>query len=67
MAKQKLARQELHKKLQAANNEVTEMYRKLVSIKQKKKSPTKKERDQAWKAIKDRQAILKQLEFRDAV
>ena len=61
-AKEEMARQEVRNKLQAADNEVMEAYRKISQARAKKKPPTKKERDQAWKALKEREIIIKQLE-----
>ena len=57
-----MARQEIRNKLQQADNEVMEAYRKISQARSKKKPPTKKEREQAWKALKERDIILKQLE-----
>ena len=45
-----------------ADKEVCEAYRRIALSRSKKKSPSKKEREMAWKALKDREAILKQLE-----
>ena len=39
-----------------------EAFRKVQAAKQKKKPPTKKERDAALKALKEREIIVKQLE-----
>ena len=61
-AKEEMARQELRNKLQTADNDVMEAYRKISAARSKKKPPSKKERDQAWKALKEREIILKQLE-----
>ena len=61
-AKEEMARQEVRNKLQVADNEVMEAYRKITAARSKKKPPTKKERDQAWKALKEREIILRQLE-----
>lgn len=61
-AKEEMARQEVRNKLQQADNEVMEAYRKISQARSKKKPPTKKEREQAWKALKERDIILKQLE-----
>jgi len=61
-AKEEMARQEIRNKLQQADNEVMEAYRKISQARSKKKPPTKKEREQAWKALKERDIILKQLE-----
>ena len=38
------------------------LYRKITAARAKKKPPTKKEREQAWKALKEREIILRQLE-----
>ncbi|XP_046367588.1 transcriptional adapter 3-B-like [Haliotis rufescens] len=62
LAKEEMARQEMRKKLSAADAEVMEAYRKIQAAKQKKKTPTKKEKDGAQKALKERDAILKALE-----
>merc|ERR1719412_1083407 len=61
-AKEEMARQEIRNKLQQADNEVMDAYRKISQARAKKKPPTKKERDQAWKALKEREIIIKQLE-----
>jgi len=42
--------------------QVMEAFRKVQAAKQKKKPPTKKERDAALKALKEREIIVKQLE-----
>jgi transcriptional adapter 3 len=57
-----MARQELRNKLQQADNDVMDSYRKISIARSKKKLPTKKERDNSWKALKEREIILKQLE-----
>ena len=49
-------------RLAEADKEVQEAYKKIALARSKKKSPSKKEKDVAWKALKDREAILKQLE-----
>lgn len=46
-AKEEMARQEIRNKLQQADNEVMEAYRKISQARSKKKPPTKKEREQA--------------------
>lgn len=61
-AKEEMVRQELRNRLQEADLEVMEAYKKISSARSKKKSPSKKEREQAWKALKDREVILKNLE-----
>ena len=49
-------------RLSEADKEVCEAYKKIALARSKKKSPSKKEKDVAWKALKDREMILKQLE-----
>ena len=49
-------------RLHEADKEVQEAYKKIALSRSKKKSPSKKEKEVAWKALKDREAILKQLE-----
>ena len=61
-AKEEMIRQELRNRLQEADKEVMDAYQKISSARSKKKAPTKKERDQAWKALKEREIILKELE-----
>merc|ERR1712141_660286 len=61
-AKEEMARQEVRNKLQQADNEVMEAYKKITAARAKKKPPTKKERDGAWKALKEREIVIKQLE-----
>ena len=57
-----MARQELRNKLSRADTDVMEAYKKISVARSKKKPPSKKEREQAWKALKERDIILKQLE-----
>merc|ERR1712080_469561 len=61
-AREEMARQEVRDRLAQADREVCEAYKKIAASRSKKKSPSKKEKEVAWKAIKDREAILKQLE-----
>jgi len=61
-AREEMARQEIRSRLAEADKEVREAYQKIAQARSKKKSPSKKEKDVAWKALKDREAILKQLE-----
>lgn len=61
-AKEEMIRQELRNKLQKADEEVMEAYQKISVARSKKKSPNKKEREQAWKALKEREIVLKELE-----
>lgn len=57
-----MARQEIEGKLKLVDEEVIESYRKLTLLKSKKKNPTKKERDAAVKALKERDALIQQLD-----
>jgi len=61
-AREEMARQEVRARLAEADKEVCEAYRRIAVARSKKKSPSKKEREMAWKALKEREAILKQLE-----
>lgn len=61
LAQDEMRRQELRHKGQIADAEVMEVYRKIMACKQKRKSPTKKEKDSAWKALREREAILRVL------
>lgn len=61
-AKEEMVRQELRNRLQKADAEVMDAYQKISAARSKKKDPTKKEREQAWKALKEREIILKDLE-----
>ena len=61
-AREELVRQELRNKLAEADAEVMDAYQKISNARSKKKAPSKKEREQAWKALKEREVILKELE-----
>lgn len=61
LAKEEMAKQELRKKMQIVDMEVMEAYRRVIVTRQKQKIPTKKERELVWKALKDREAIIKAL------
>lgn len=62
LAEVQISRQELKRKLQQIDNEVMEHYRTVVAAKQKKKVLTKTEQDVCWKALKEREALLQQLD-----
>ena len=51
-----------HVRLAEADKDVCEAYKRIALSRSKKKSPSKKDKDMAWKSLKDREAILKQLE-----
>ncbi|XP_067005455.2 transcriptional adapter 3-B isoform X2 [Anabrus simplex] len=57
-ANDELVRQDLKKKLQQADAEVIETYRRVL----KKKPLSKKEQDQCWKVVKDRDTILRHID-----
>jgi len=59
--REEMARQEIRNRLAEADKEVCEAYKRIASARSKKKSPSKKDKDSAWKSLKDREAILKQL------
>ena len=61
-AKVDIARQEIQAKLDAADEEVVDAYKKLMTAKSKKKTMTKKEKDACLKALKDRDVLVKQLD-----
>nr|XP_002126817.1 transcriptional adapter 3-like [Ciona intestinalis] len=60
-AKEELKKQEIQKKIESANTEVMEHYRRVMAARQKKRSLLKKEKDLAWKALRDRDVLIKQL------
>lgn len=62
LAKDEMSRQDVKKKLASHDQELMEISRKINAARQKKKSPTKKERDHAWKLLKERENISKQLD-----
>ena len=57
-----MAKQELKKKLVTSDEDVMEWYRRILGAKQKKRNPTKKERDAAMKALKERDTLVQQLD-----
>lgn len=61
LAKEEMTKQELRRKLQAADAEVMDAYRRITAARQKKKTPTKKEKEQAYKALREREGIIKTL------
>lgn len=61
LTQEEIRRQELKHRAQVADAEVMEWFRKMMACKQKRKSPTKKEKDAAWKALREREAILRVL------
>lgn len=59
-ARDSLAQQEVARKLRAADNELLDAFRRLAAARQRKKSPSKKDRELAAKALRDRQALARQ-------
>ncbi|KAK3909477.1 Transcriptional adapter 3 [Frankliniella fusca] len=57
-----MAHQDLRRKLKQQDNEILESYRKIAAAKQKRKPLSKLERDAAWKAVRDREIIVKNLD-----
>ena len=57
-----MARQELNKKLQVADRKVIEISRKISAARQKKMSPTKEDVVEAWKCLKEREILVKQID-----
>ena len=62
LVKEEVSRQELRQRVRMADNEVMDAFRKIMAARQKKRTPTKKEKDQAWKTLKERESILKLLD-----
>ncbi|XP_062842500.1 transcriptional adapter 3 [Trichomycterus rosablanca] len=62
LARDEMRKQDLRQRVRVADNEVMEAFRRIMAARQKKRTPTKKEKDQAWKALKERESILKLLD-----
>jgi len=63
LARESLVRHDLKKKLRDADHKVIEAYRTIAAARQKKKTPSKKDKDAAWKYLKDREGIVRQLDL----
>lgn len=61
-AKKEMQKQELRQRAKVADAEVMDCFRKVTAAKQKKRNLTKKEKDLAWKVLRDRESILKLLD-----
>lgn len=61
LTQEEIKKQELKHRAQVADAEVMEWFRKMMAGKQKRKSPSKKEKEAAWKALREREAILRVL------
>ncbi|KAK7872846.1 hypothetical protein R5R35_006717 [Gryllus longicercus] len=62
LASEELARQDLKDKLQKADNEVMKIHQKLLIAKKNNEVFSKKDQDLCWKALRDREALLKMLD-----
>ncbi|XP_077990041.1 transcriptional adapter 3-like isoform X2 [Glandiceps talaboti] len=62
LAKEEMKKQEIRAKVRVADNEVMEAYRRIQAARQKKRSPTKKEREMAVRALRERETLLKLLD-----
>lgn len=61
LCKQEMIRLNLKKQLDQVDMECIEIYKKMVAAKQKKRPITKKERDDAWKAINEQIRLNKEI------
>uniref|UniRef100_A0A069DYZ8 Putative histone acetyltransferase pcaf/saga/ada n=1 Tax=Panstrongylus megistus TaxID=65343 RepID=A0A069DYZ8_9HEMI len=61
-ARHEMKRQEIKRKIKSLDSELIDIYRKTNCAKLKKKQLQRKERDQAWKVLKDREMLLKSLD-----
>ncbi|KAK7788723.1 hypothetical protein R5R35_011013 [Gryllus longicercus] len=62
LAEVQITRQELKRKLHRVDCDIMESYRNVVAAKQQKKVLSKTEQDMCWKALREREALLKQLD-----
>uniref|UniRef100_A0A8C0JVV1 Transcriptional adapter 3 n=1 Tax=Canis lupus dingo TaxID=286419 RepID=A0A8C0JVV1_CANLU len=60
--KREVSQQELRQRVRMADSKVMDTFWKIMAARQKKRTPTKKEKDQAWKTRKERESILKLLD-----
>lgn len=54
-----MRRQEFKYRVQVVDVEVMEWFRKMMILKQKRKFLTKKEKDVAWKVLREREVIFR--------
>merc|ERR1712080_372456 len=57
-----MVRQEIREKLAEADRDVRDAYTRILEVRSRKESPSADDRENAFRAIKVREAILKQLE-----
>ncbi|XP_067942135.1 transcriptional adapter 3-B-like isoform X2 [Watersipora subatra] len=62
LAKDEMAKQDLKRKLATVDADVMEAYKRVVAARQKKRPPTKREKDTVMKALKERDALIKQID-----
>nr|XP_006631132.1 PREDICTED: transcriptional adapter 3 [Lepisosteus oculatus]XP_015203603.1 PREDICTED: transcriptional adapter 3 [Lepisosteus oculatus] len=62
LAREETRRQELRQRVRVSDNEVMEAFRRIMAARQKKRTPTKKEKEQAWRALRERESILRLLD-----
>ncbi|XP_070533893.1 transcriptional adapter 3-like [Ptychodera flava] len=62
LAKEEMKKQDLRAKARVVDSEVMEAYRRIQAARQKKRSPTKKERETALRALRERETLLKLLD-----
>lgn len=62
LVQDEMRRQELRHRCRIVDAEIMENFRKITACKQKRKSPTKKEKEAAWKALREREAIYRVLD-----
>lgn len=62
LVQDEMRRQELRHRCRLVDAEIMENFRKISACKQKRKSPTKKEKEAAWKALREREAIYRVLD-----
>lgn len=61
LAQEESKRQALKRKICVADNDVVENYNKLIAAKQRKVPLTRKEQEKAWASLREREALLSQL------
>ncbi|KAK0084617.1 hypothetical protein PV325_006725 [Microctonus aethiopoides] len=61
LAQEESRRQALKRKISVVDNDVVEHYNKLIIAKQRKVPLTRKEQEKAWASLREREALLQQL------
>ncbi|CAH0383346.1 unnamed protein product [Bemisia tabaci] len=60
-AKKEMTRQEIQKSLDELNDEIIDVYKKINGMKQQGETPSKKDREKAWKLLTEREKIMSSL------